>query len=274
MAPDIWAYCLMTNHIHLVCVPNGDASLARAMRDVHTAYAFHFNRRYRQTGHLWQGRFFSCPMDEPHLWAAGHYVERNPVRAGLVFKAEGYPRSSAACHCGLKDDTLLSDEFPPPGVIPDWSVWLEEREEPERIEAIRSLTHVGRPGGVPLARRGIRHSPQILPIDIHHIDIFIPTSVGLKRDQLAIGGECGTLAPWAGAGQTPEVAAVRIDHEDVSSPVPHGVEGDLPSDTHLASTSIGACGMGQHKGKAEEDPSHCRLPSWAAIVPTCDTSAV
>ena len=138
----------MTNHIHLVVVPQRDESLAQALRDAHTVYAMHFNSRTQLSGHVWQGRFFSCPLDETHLWAAVRYVERNPVRAGMVERAQAYPWSSAAAHCGLRDDALLSHDFPPKGVIEDWADWLhDEPEDDEAGERIRRHTRTGRPCG-------------------------------------------------------------------------------------------------------------------------------
>ena len=74
----VWAYCLMTNHIHLVVVPVREESLGLALRDTHTVYAMHFNTRTKLSGHVWQGRFHSCPLDESHMWASVRYVERNP----------------------------------------------------------------------------------------------------------------------------------------------------------------------------------------------------
>jgi putative transposase len=145
----VWAYCLMPNHVHLVVVPARDESLGLALRDAHTVYAMYFNTRMDLTGHLWQGRFRSCPMDGAHLWAAVRYVERNPVRAGLVERAEAYPWSSAAAHCGLRRDPLLSNEFPPPGVIGDWEEWLSDSEDEEYVKRIRTHTHTGRPCGTP-----------------------------------------------------------------------------------------------------------------------------
>ncbi len=145
----IWAYCLMTNHIHLVAVPQREASLGQALRDAHTVYAMYFNSRTQLSGHVWQGRFFSCPLDETHLWAAVRYVERNPVRAGMVERAEEYPWSSAAGHCGMKHDAVLSRDFPPAGVIDDWADWLYEEtdDEDKAYERIRQQTHTGRPCG-------------------------------------------------------------------------------------------------------------------------------
>jgi putative transposase len=144
---EVWAYCLMTNHIHLVAVPRREDSLGLALRDAHTVYAMHFNGRTGLSGHVWQGRFFSCPLDEAHLWAAVRYVERNPARAGLVERAEEYVWSSAAGHCGLRADGVLSKEFPPAGVIPDWAAWLHEGEDDESVEQIRQYTRTGRPCG-------------------------------------------------------------------------------------------------------------------------------
>ncbi|MFC1736031.1 transposase [Candidatus Hydrogenedentota bacterium] len=142
----LWAYCLMSNHVHLVLVPAAAESLSRCLRDTHTVYATHFNKRTQLSGHVWQGRFFSCALDEAHLWAAVRYVERNPVRAGIVEKAEEFSWSSAAGHCGLKEDKLLAGEFPPVGVVDDWPTWLAD-EDPAYIEAVRKHTHTGRPCG-------------------------------------------------------------------------------------------------------------------------------
>jgi len=147
---DIWAYCLMTNHIHLVAVPKTKAALGLAMRDTHTVYAMYFNSRTQLSGHLWQGRFFSTPLDENHLWTAVRYVEMNPVRAGMVEHAEEHPWSSAAAHCGLRGDNVLSAEFPPPVVVKDWVSWLRDGpDEEDAYNTIRKQTRTGRPCGSP-----------------------------------------------------------------------------------------------------------------------------
>ena len=99
---ELWAYCLMSNHVHFVAVPSKAEALGKAFRDLHTAYAGAWNAAQGLSGHLWQARFFSCPLDDSHLWAAVRYVERNPARAGLVVQAEDYTWSSAAAHCGLR----------------------------------------------------------------------------------------------------------------------------------------------------------------------------
>ena len=74
----ILAYCLMTNHVHLVAVPEEASSMMVALRRAHGRYAAYLNVRRARTGHLWQNRFYSCALDGPHTRVALRYVERNP----------------------------------------------------------------------------------------------------------------------------------------------------------------------------------------------------
>ena len=147
---DILAYCLMSNHIHLVAVPSTEDGLQRVLKPLHMRYAQRFNRQRSQKGHVWQGRYFSAPLDESYLWATLRYVERNPVRAGLVRKAERYPWSSAAAHCQLRTDPVLTTkarwwaQFTDVG---DWSAWLAEGDEPEHLSVIRRNIDKGLPCG-------------------------------------------------------------------------------------------------------------------------------
>jgi len=80
----ILAWCLMTNHVHLILVPDDAGSLARALGQTHSRCALSFNQAEDHVGHLWQNRFFSCALDGSHLMNAIRYVELNPVRAGLL----------------------------------------------------------------------------------------------------------------------------------------------------------------------------------------------
>ena len=142
------AYCLMTNHVHLVCIPERAESLARVFKPLNLRYAQHVNWTQNLSGRLWQGRFFSCALDDAHLWAAVRYVERNPVRARLVSRAERYPWSSASAHCGLRADPVLSPL--PSGleaIKPNWAIWLEEDEDPDLLACLRLHTRTGRPAG-------------------------------------------------------------------------------------------------------------------------------
>lgn len=139
-----YAYCLMPNHTHLVSVPPQEDSFSNLMRDMETAYASYFNRLTGGSGHVWDERFYSCVLDDAHLWNAIRYVERNPKRAKLVTRAEDYYSSSAAAHCGLRVDQLLSKVFPPADHGLDWPVWLLTEDE-DFVEMIRARTANGRP---------------------------------------------------------------------------------------------------------------------------------
>jgi putative transposase len=140
-------YSLMLNHEHLVSIPMHKWSLSHAMRDTLGPYASYFNGKYGFSGRLWQGRFYSVPLDESHFWAALRYVERNPVRAGIVLKAEDYQWSSAAGHCGLKLDPMLSNLPPGAASIRDWSDWLHVEETRSDLLEIRKTIRRGRPTG-------------------------------------------------------------------------------------------------------------------------------
>ena len=87
----VWAYCLMTNHVHLMVVPETTESLRRGLGDTHRRYTRAINFREGWRGFLWQGRFASVLLDEPYVYAAVRYVERNPVAARLVERPEDYP---------------------------------------------------------------------------------------------------------------------------------------------------------------------------------------
>ena len=147
---EVLAYCLMTNHIHLVAVPASDDGLQRVLKPLHMRYAQRVNRARGWQGHLWQGRFFSSPLDDAYLWAAVRYVERNPVRAAMVTRAENYPWSSAAAHCGKRTDEVLSqraDWGRTFSAIDDWSAWLAEGDEQEEIRIVRQNIDKGLPCG-------------------------------------------------------------------------------------------------------------------------------
>jgi putative transposase len=141
-------YCLMSNHIHLVAVPRESDSLAQALKQTHGRYATYWNATYGSSGHVWQGRFYSCPLDNDHLWIALRYVERNPVRAGMVKEACAWPWSSAATHCGGSLlDSLDLQLWNKRWSAVTWREYLGEAENKSQIEAIRRSTHTGRPLG-------------------------------------------------------------------------------------------------------------------------------
>jgi putative transposase len=144
---EIWAYCLMTNHVHLLVVPKTADSLAYALGRAHMRYARYANRQQGWSGHLWANRFYSTVLDEDYLWTAVHYIETNPVRAGLVTQAEAYPWSSARAHCCLAKDTLLSPRRPFPDEEGEWSAWLAAGTDDDQAKRLRACTYTGRPCG-------------------------------------------------------------------------------------------------------------------------------
>jgi len=120
---EIWSYCLMPNHTHGIAVPSSEDGLRWAIGETHRRYTRRVNFREKWRGYLWQGRFASFVMDEPYLLAAARYIELNPVRAGLVSRAEDWPWSSARAHLAGRDDQLVK-VAPLLGMIDDWAAFL------------------------------------------------------------------------------------------------------------------------------------------------------
>lgn len=143
---DIWAYCLMPNHVHLVVVPNHADSLSLLFRDAHLRYTLRINRRQGWQGHLWQERFHSFVMDERHLLATVRYTELNPVRAGLCRRPEEWPWSSVHAHLRAANDHLV-DVAPMLQRISDWRRYLDWPEPSAELETIRAHARNGRPAG-------------------------------------------------------------------------------------------------------------------------------
>jgi putative transposase len=144
---DVWTYCLMPNHVHLIVVPASEVGLARPLGEAHHRYALHVNRQHEWTGHLWQERFASFPMDEPHLMSAVRYVLMNPVRAGLVQTPTDWPHSSARAHILGESDPLVN-RVPCAERINDWELYFEaEATASAKAEALRRHGRTGRPLG-------------------------------------------------------------------------------------------------------------------------------
>jgi putative transposase len=142
----IWAYCLMPNHVHFIVVPTTKTGLARLMQHPHRRYAWKINRRMQWQGHLWQSRFYSCPLDEAHLMAAVRYVELNPVRAGLCSHPEDWRWSSVHAHVRGSDD-CLADVEPMLARVSDWHSYLGDSVPDAMIKSIRENVASGRPAG-------------------------------------------------------------------------------------------------------------------------------
>ncbi len=143
---EIWAYCLMPNHVHLVVVPADEAGLRRAVAETHRRYTRRINAANDWKGYLWQGRFASFPMDEAYLVAAARNVELNPVRAGLVKRAENWAWSSARAHLKGEDDGIAR-VAPLLSRVGDWRSFLDGGLDKTGLEALRRNERTGRPLG-------------------------------------------------------------------------------------------------------------------------------
>lgn len=150
-ALSLLGYGLMSNHVHLVVVPHTPEALSQSLKQAHGRYAAYWNAQRSSTGHVWQGRFYSCPLDESHLWAALRYVELNPVRAGMVATADLWKWSSAAAHCGITspDPILEMEGWRKRWTAREWSRFLADAEAAAEASALRQSTHTGRPLGSP-----------------------------------------------------------------------------------------------------------------------------
>lgn len=143
----IWAYCLMSNHVHYVAVPMNDDSMAKTFNALHMMYSRYYNQKSGVNGHLWQGRFFSCVLDEPYVYAAVRYVENNPVRAKMVEKPEDYKWSSAKAHVHKQPDSVLAEGCYLTETVKDWREYLNENRDHDMMAAVIQSTKTGRPCG-------------------------------------------------------------------------------------------------------------------------------
>ncbi len=145
-ATEVWAYCLMPNHVHLILVPSHPDGLRAALGEAHRRYTRRINQRQDWRGHLWQERYHSFPLDEPHLAAAVRYVERNPVRAGLARRPEDWAWSSARAHLDGRDDALVR-VAPLLERFPDWRDYLSDDVDAAALKTLRQHGRSGRPLG-------------------------------------------------------------------------------------------------------------------------------
>ena len=143
-------YCLMTNHVHLIATPLEHDSLAKAVGRSNLIYTQYINRLHGRGGHLWQNRYFSCPLDAQYFFRALCYIEQNPVRAKISRYPWTYRWSSARAHTGRPNEFGLIDEAcwakQSSGV--DWKQALRQRLDHQEIGASLALScRTGRPLG-------------------------------------------------------------------------------------------------------------------------------
>ena len=141
------AFCLMPNHVHFISIPQEPDSLSKTFNTCHMRYSQYYNKKNKNRGHLWQGRFYSCPLDEMHLYEAVRYVENNPVRAKIVEKAEEWQWSSAKAHLSNEKINLSLEDMGAYLHIPNWNQYLTEKQDNSIIKEVKSNTLSGRPSG-------------------------------------------------------------------------------------------------------------------------------
>ncbi|MBA3940098.1 MAG: transposase [Sphingopyxis sp.] len=144
---EVWCYCLMPNHVHIIIVPADEDGLRRTFADTHRRYTGFVDARHRWTGHLWQGRFGAVAMGEEHLAHAMRYVSLNPVRARLVKRAQDWRWSSVAAHLAGEDDGLVR-VAPALDRYGSFAAFLdEERDDGTAWRQLRMSETSGRPLG-------------------------------------------------------------------------------------------------------------------------------
>ena len=136
----VLSFCLMDNHVHFVALPDRLDSFAKVINVVHRRYAIYLNQKNGATGHLWEGRYYSCLLDQRHLMMALRYVECNPVRAGLVLKPWDWVWSSAREHIGKGKGYISLEDMRALIAVPSWKEFICQVEREEDLKELRKQT--------------------------------------------------------------------------------------------------------------------------------------
>jgi putative transposase len=142
----IVGWCLMPNHFHLVLWPHGDGDLGRWMQWLLTSHVRRYHRHYHGSGHVWQGRFKAFPIQRgEHFLTVLRYVERNPLRAGLVERADDWQWSSLRSRMPQADCPWLAAS--PVALPTNWASIVNRPQSEAEIEAVRRSISRGTPFG-------------------------------------------------------------------------------------------------------------------------------
>jgi putative transposase len=153
----VHAYCLMTNHVHLLLTPESTRACAQLMKHVGQCYVQTFDMAHGRSGTLWEGRFHSCLVPtEDYVLACYRYIESNPVRAGMVSAPEQYPWSSFAANARGSENALITRHAALEAVGPGYRSLFDIPLENRLMDEIRKATRNGQRLGVPAKRRGRR----------------------------------------------------------------------------------------------------------------------
>jgi putative transposase len=140
------AYCLMPNHFHLAIWPRRDGDLSRWMQWLLTAHVRRYHRWHESSGHVWQGRFKAFPIEQDeHLLTVMRYIEQNPVRAGLVSRAEEWRWSSA--HAWQEATGAAALHVGPVPRPEPWLDWVNGLPDAAEVQQVRQSVHRGTPYG-------------------------------------------------------------------------------------------------------------------------------
>jgi len=184
----VLAYCLMPNHLHLLVLPEEEDSLARTLGRTHAEYALALNRAEDRSGHLWENRFRSCPVERAQFYNAARYVELNPVRAGLAAVAWEWPWSSAAAHCDTGErlgDAVLAPQYGGGWNPAEWRGTLLAGMREGECHAVRRATRSGEPLGseefVAELERRVGRRLRVLPRGRPRKRAVVPVEVDWKE---------------------------------------------------------------------------------------------
>jgi putative transposase len=160
---ELLAWCLMPNHLHLVVRSQTDDGLARWMHWLLTTHAQRHRSRYATSGHIWQGRYRLFPIQrDGHLLRVLRYVERNPVRAGLVASSREWRWSSLLERTSPVETGKLLTASPVPLPTP-WTEWVDTPITDAELDLIRTSIRRGGPFGDPAWTRGTRERIGLRP---------------------------------------------------------------------------------------------------------------
>jgi putative transposase len=142
----IIGYCLMTSHTHLLVLPRSEAGMINFMKLLAQRYTQYYNRKYHRSGKLWENRYKLHPVDPDVYYVVLRYIERNPVKAGMVADGADYPWSSGSYHLlGREDKTIKADYLHDSAF--SYREFFYEQERSKDVEAIRDAAQQGKAWG-------------------------------------------------------------------------------------------------------------------------------
>ena len=169
----LYHFALMPNHVHLVLEVSRGPMLSKAMSGLNLSYMFYYRKRYRYTGHLWQGRFKSLLIDrDSYLLECGRYVELNPVRAGMTRTPGEYLWTSYRTYASGADHSFLAvTQHPLYPTLGQTAIERQARYRQFVVEGLQERLEEPAPGTPPLSRtlRGVSQRPRLR----QHRDPFV-----------------------------------------------------------------------------------------------------